>query len=247
MSQEAITEIDMDVFSRRIGPYFTWLESRIESGWQQSDSVQKDVLKEVKYLATTMRARFILGVSKDDFTKEVQRAVDLFELAAEAFPGESDEIEAKLKHFAKGVQEELGAQFLPSEYRTEGPRPPKPPEPHPFPMPEPEPVPEPDKPEEPEEEKISKLEPAKQKADTKKTVAEPPKEEIKKIDTQKTEIKKQKPEANVTKAKKSGAQKTTRAKETAKTPKQKTAEKPRKTRKNFLVRWLKGFIWGPED
>lgn len=209
MSQEAITEIDMDVFSRRIGPYFTWLESRIESGWQQNDSIPKDLLKEVKYLATTMRARFILGVSREDFTREVQRAVELFELASEAFPGESDEVESKLKHFCKGVQEELGAQFIPAEYRTASPQP-KPLDPHPFPMPDPMPMPEPDGPEEPDEEKISqKIEPVKAKsresADSreledalkrrssvtvKKPVVQASKIEIKKVEVSKIEIKK---------------------------------------------------------
>jgi len=115
MNQEAMQEIDMDVFSRRIGPYFSWLESKIESGWQQSDHIPKDILKETKYLATTMRARFILGVTKPDFVKEVERALELFEIAIEAFPGESDEIESKIKHFTKGISEELGPEFLPEK------------------------------------------------------------------------------------------------------------------------------------
>ena len=117
MAQEAITEIDMDIFSRRVGPYFTWLESKIESGRTQSDSVKKDVLKEVRYLATNMRARFILGLSREDFTKEVRRTLELFELATEAFPEESEEVETKTKHFCKGISEELGLQFLPEDYR----------------------------------------------------------------------------------------------------------------------------------
>jgi hypothetical protein len=247
MSQEAITEIDMDVFSRRIGPYFSWLESRIESGWQQNDSVQKDVLKEVKYLATTMRARFILGVTREDFAKEVQRAVELFELAQEAFNGESDEVESKLKHFCKGVQEELGAQFLPPEYRTESPRP-QPLDPHPFPTPEPMPGPEPDEPEEPEEpeeQKISKVAPAKPKAEAKKPVVAAPKVEMKKVEAPKVEVKVAKPKAKKVEAPKI---KTAPVKKTE--PKQikaKPAEKPRKSGKRFfLVRWVKGFIWGDE-
>ena len=250
MSQEAITEIDMDVFSRRIGPYFSWLESRIESGWQQNDSVQKDVLKEVKYLATTMRARFILGVSKEDFTREVQRTVELFELAGEAFQEESDEVESKLKHFAKGVQEELGAQFLPAEYRTESPRPLKPLDPHPFPTPEPMPGPEPDEPEEPEEpeeQKISKVAPAKQKVEAKKPVVTAPKVEIKKVEAPKVEIKKEvkvaKPKAKKVEVPKVEIKKEVKVAKA----KAKPAEKPRKSRKSFfLVRWVKGFIWGDE-
>lgn len=249
MSQEAITEIDMDVFSRRIGPYFSWLESRIESGWQQNDSVQKDVLKEAKYLATTMRARFILGVSKEDFTREVQRTVELFELAGEAFQEESDEVESKLKHFCKGVQEELGAQFLPAEYRTESPRPLKPLDPHPFPTPEPMPGPEPDEPEEPEEpqeEKISKVAPVKAKVEVKKPAVAAPKLEIKKVEAPKVEIKKE-----VKVAKKVQAPKVKQAAPVKKVePKQvkaKPAEKPRKSKKSFfLARWVKGFIWGDE-
>ena len=117
MAQEAITEFDMDIFSRRIGPYFTWLESKIESGWQQSDSVPKDVLKETRYLATNMRARFILGIPKQDFALEVKRVLDLFELAMEAFPEEAEEVEIKVRHFCKGIAEELGAEFLPQEYK----------------------------------------------------------------------------------------------------------------------------------
>ncbi len=250
MSQEAITEIDTDVFSRRIGPYFTWLESRIESGWQQSDDIQKDLLKEVKYLATTMRARFILGVSREDFTKEVHRAVELFELASEAFPGESDEVESKLKHFCKGVQEELGAQFIPAEYRTESPRPIKPLDPHPFPTPDPMPMPEPDEPgepEEPDEEKISqKIEPIKAKVAVKKPVVQAPKIEIKKVEVPKVEVKKV--EVKIAKPKKVEIPKVKEVKaEVSKTePKAKTG-KPRKSKKSFfLVRWVKGFIWGSE-
>lgn len=117
MSQEAITEIDMDVFSRRISPYLSWLESKIESGWEQSDAVKKDVLKETRFLATTMRARFILGVSKEDFTKEVARALELFELAMDAFPGRGDEVESRMQHLCKGVVGELGEQFIPQSYR----------------------------------------------------------------------------------------------------------------------------------
>ena len=259
MSQEAITEIDMDVFSRRIGPYFSWLESRIESGWQQSDNIPKDILKEVKYLATTMRARFILGVSKEDFTREVQRAVELFELASEAFSEESDEVESKLKHFCKGVQEELGAQFIPAEYRTEVPRPIKPLDPHPFPMPEPMPMPEPDEPgepEEPDEEKISqKIEPVKAKVAVKKPVVQALKVEIKKAEVSKIEIKKVeapkieiKKEIKITKpkAKKIEAPKVKEIKAApVKTAPAKAKPAARKSKKNFfLVRWVKGFIWG---
>lgn len=118
MAQEAMTELDMDVFSRRISPYFTWLESKIESGWQQSESVQKDVLKECRYLSTNMRARFILGISREDFAKEVRRTLELLELASEAFPAESEEVETKMQLFCKGVSEELGAQFLPEKYQA---------------------------------------------------------------------------------------------------------------------------------
>lgn len=226
MGQEAITEIDMDVFSRRIGPYFSWIESRIESGWQQSDSVEKDILKEVKYLATTMRARFILGVSKEDFSKEVQRTLELFELASEAFPSENDEIESKVKHFCKGVSEELGSQFLPNEYQVHVPRPPQPPEPHPMPgpgpLPGPEPEPGPDHPEpfEPDEEKSIKVEPVKtriKKVETKKLV-----QEVKKA--QEVEIKRQRV-VEVKKAVKKPAKKA-------------------KPKGFFLVRWAKKLIYG---
>lgn len=117
MSQEAITEIDMDVFARRISPYLSWLESKIESGWEQSDTVSKDILKEVRYLSTTMRARFILGVTKEDFAKEVARTIELLELACDAFPRWSEEIDSKLKHFLKGIAGELGADMLPENHR----------------------------------------------------------------------------------------------------------------------------------
>jgi len=151
MPQEVITEIDMDVYSRRIGPYFTWLESKIEGGWEQNETVPKDVLKEAKYLATTMRARFILGVSKGDFSKEVQRTLEMFELSLDAFPSECDEIESKLKHFVKGISEELGAEFIPASYK-EIPLP----QPEPFPMPGPDPLPLPEPLEPgPDEEKIT--------------------------------------------------------------------------------------------
>lgn len=108
-------EVNMDVFARRIAPYFSWLESRIESGWTQSEHITKDVLKETKMLSTNMRARFILGVGRDDFVQEVQRALELFELAADAFPDETDEIESKADSMIKGVSEELGPQFLPGQ------------------------------------------------------------------------------------------------------------------------------------
>jgi hypothetical protein len=234
MSQEAITEIDMDVFSRRIGPYFSWLESRIESGWQQSDSVQKDVLKEVKYLATTMRARFILGVSKDDFAKEVKRTLELFELASDAFPSESDEVESKTKHFCKGVSEELGSQFIPQEHR-------EPLGPGPMPMPEPlVPDPEPD-PLEPDEEKAIKITPEIKTAPRiEKVKTEKPK--IVKVKVEKlTKIEKP---AEVTIAK----LKVQKAKP-VKEPAPKAQEKPaKKTKKKsfFLVRWVKSFIYGED-
>jgi hypothetical protein len=115
MSQAVMQEVNMDVFARRIAPYFSWLESRIESGWTQNEHITKDVLKETKMLSTNMRARFILGVAKDDFVQEVQRALELFELAADAFPDECDEIESKSESLVKGIAEELGHQFLPGQ------------------------------------------------------------------------------------------------------------------------------------
>jgi len=115
MSQAVMQEVNMDVFARRIAPYFSWLESRIESGWTQSEHITKDVLKETKMLSTNMRARFILGVAKDEFIQEVQRALELFELAADAFPDECDEIESKSESLVKGIAEELGPQFLPGQ------------------------------------------------------------------------------------------------------------------------------------
>ncbi|HLC32819.1 MAG TPA: hypothetical protein VJJ82_03265 [Candidatus Nanoarchaeia archaeon] len=125
MTQEEMTELDMDVFSKYIGPYFTWLESNIESGWQQSDSVQKDVLKEVRSIATTMRARFILGVTRNDFAKEIERAMDVLELAVEAFPQESEEIEAKIQQLTSGIAEKLGNDFVPGKFRSRIPSVPK--------------------------------------------------------------------------------------------------------------------------
>ncbi len=114
MTQEAIQEIDMEVFARRISPYFTWLESKIESGWEQHDSITKNVLKECKFLSTNMRAKFILGVSRSDFVPEVQKAIDLFDLAQDAFRPESDEIQAKIQQLIKGLSEELGPTYVPS-------------------------------------------------------------------------------------------------------------------------------------
>ncbi len=234
MAQEAITEIDMDVFSRRIGPYFSWLESRIESGWEQNDSVQKDVLKEVKYLATTMRARFILGVSKEDFSKEVQRTLELFELATDAFPSESDEVETKQKHFCKGIAEELGPQFIPTEYL---PRPPEPLEPHPFPRPEPMPEPEPEpmpgpEPLEPDEEKSVKIEPKKPKVKLTKIEKI---EDAKPVKLQKPKIAKIQKIAEIQKVEKPAD------KVEAKTPK-----KSKKQKGFFLIRWAKNFIYGKD-
>ncbi|MCX6709114.1 MAG: hypothetical protein NTW67_05725 [Candidatus Woesearchaeota archaeon] len=222
MPQEAITEIDMDVYSRRIGPYFSWIESKIEGGWTQSESVQKDVLKEAKYLATTMRARFILGVSKGDFSKEVQRTLELFELSLDAFPEESDEVEAKIRHFVKGVSEELGAEFIPASYRE--PLTPQPPMPDPYPGPEPMPGPEPLEPDEPDEETIK----------TKLVKTEP----VKKIKIEK-KVRRAKIEIETPKA--------VKAKQ-AKTPKPKIQETKREKRGKgfFLVRWAKEFIFGED-
>jgi hypothetical protein len=253
MSQEAITEIDMDVFARRIGPYFTWLESRIESGWQQSDSVQKDILKEIKYLATTMRARFILGVSREDFTKEVHRAIELLTTAAEAFPGESDEIESKMGHFCKGISEELGPQFLPKEHQPNIPRPPQPLEPHPFPMPDPEPGPEPDGPEEPDEEKIKIEAPKVEKIKQKIAKAQPKIEnaEPKVVNVApKVEIAKKKVEAKIEKPKEAKkidvkVKKVEREEKPVKTSKPKTSKKG-KRKGFFLARWVKNFIYGED-
>lgn len=216
MPQEVITEIDMDVYSRRIGPYFTWLESKIEGGWEQNETVPKDVLKEAKYLATTMRARFILGVSKGDFSKEVQRTLELFELSLDAFPTECDEIESKVKHFVKGISEELGAEFIPASYK-EQPLP----QPEPFPMPGPDPLPLPEPLEPgPDDEKISlKTE----------INAEP----IKKIKIQK-----------ITKARFVKKPKTREVKTSAAEKTESKTNKPKKGKGFFLVRWAKGFIFG---
>lgn len=111
--------VDMDIFSRRIGPYFTWLESKIESGWKQSDSVKQDVLKETKALAQSMRARFILGITRSDFSEELDRAVGLFNLALDAFPDYSGEVEQKLQHFTKGINTEFGEDLIPNGAKVE--------------------------------------------------------------------------------------------------------------------------------
>lgn len=121
MTQEAI-ELDMDVFAKHIGPYFSWLESKIESGWEQSDHVQKDVLREVRSTSTTMRARFILGVSRTDFVREVERSIGLLELAKEAFPQESDELDAKIQQLTSGIAEKLGNDLLPAKYKKSLPK-----------------------------------------------------------------------------------------------------------------------------
>jgi hypothetical protein len=116
MTEEQKTEVDMDVFSRRISPYFTWLESRIESGWKQSESFKKNILKETRMIATNMRAKFILGVDKEEFKQELEKAMELFELALDAFPDYSSEVESKMQHFAKGISTEIGPDVLPNGF-----------------------------------------------------------------------------------------------------------------------------------
>lgn len=243
MSQEAITEIDMDVFSRRIAPYFTWLESRIESGWEQTGT-DKDILKDTKHLATTMRARFILGVGVDDFKQEVQRVIALFEAASEAFPHESEEVESKLRHLTKGIAEELGKEFLPGG-RTNGriqepPKPepkPQPPEPEP-PRPEPGDPSEPDKPDKKDKTakrapKVKRAKP-KTKKTKKATKAKKPKAARKKAtSTKKQKPKKQEPAQQPTESK----QEPTPAK-TEKKPKKPKGKTPR------VFRWVKYLIYG---
>jgi len=239
MSQEAITEIDMDVFSRRIGPYFSWLESRIESGWEQNDSIEKDVLKEVRYLATNMRARFILGVAKEDFAKEVERTLELFQLAGEAFPDEVDDVESKVGHFVKGISEELGPEFLPDNT----PRPPEPLDPHPVPeprpIPVPEPVPEPEEPKpEPQQEKVAvqkpKVEIVSEVKVTKKVA------KVKKVKKVKSKVK---PVETKVEPKVEAKQKVTVKPKV----KAKPAKKARKSKKKFfLVRWARNFIYGDD-
>src|SRR3989338_3073115 len=96
MPQDQVSEFGMDVFSRRIGPYFAWLESRIESGWEQNESVSVDVLKEVRQLSNAMRARFILGVPTAELSNEVLQVIELFNIAADAFQYESEDIEEKV-------------------------------------------------------------------------------------------------------------------------------------------------------
>lgn len=106
--------IDVDIFSRRISPYFTWLESKIESGWSQSENVDANVLKEAKHLAESMRARFILGLTREDFVVEIQRTLDLFDLALDAFPDYAGEVETKVQHFTKGLRTEFGDDVVPN-------------------------------------------------------------------------------------------------------------------------------------
>jgi hypothetical protein len=256
MSQEAIQEIDMDVFSRRIGPYFSWLESRIESGWEQGDRVEKNLLKEVKYLATTMRARFILGVSNGDFAKEVERTLELFELAQDAFPDESEEVENKMKHFCKGISEELGPQFLPDSV----PRPPEPPEPHPVPEPEPEPepvpppLPEPEPEPEPQENVKVKLGVEQPEVASLKVKIKPKLnvKAIKEENTVHVKIAKPKVKKAKKKVKKAKKVKTVKVKkvevkkvEAVEEVKEAVKQTPKKGKKtaNAVIRWLKDFIY----
>jgi len=104
-------EVDMDLFSRRIGPFFSWLESKIESGWTQNDG-KNNLLKQSRELSTNMRGRFITGITIEELKKEIQLFEEFFNLALDKFPDYSDEIEAKLEHFYKGLKTELGEEIL---------------------------------------------------------------------------------------------------------------------------------------
>jgi len=114
MESKAKELIELDIFSRRVSPYFTWLESKIESGWSQSENVEANVLKEAKYLAESMRARFILGLNREEFMEEIRRTLELFELALDAFPDFASEIETKVQHFTKGLRTEFGEDVIPN-------------------------------------------------------------------------------------------------------------------------------------
>lgn len=99
--------VDMEIFSRRIGPYFSWLESKIEGSWA-SEPRGEELLKETRAVSTSMRARFILGVPKKEFPSEVEKAADLLKQARDAFPDYSADVETKLQHFTKGITTEFG-------------------------------------------------------------------------------------------------------------------------------------------
>jgi len=248
MSQEAIEEIDMDVFSRRIGPYFSWLESRIDSGWEQEDSAERDILKEVKYLATTMRARFILGVSKEDFRKEVKRTLELFEQASDAFRDECDEIEAKMKHFTKGVAEELGPQFLPDSPRPVPPDPHPAPEPQPAPEPTPPPIPEPEPepgPEPlPEERKVKLVKPKVSRSRKTKVKAVKAKVEAK-VEEITVESKPKKARRKQVKAKVEVKPEAPKVQELKiETEKPKAAEPKKGKKQHPVVKWFRDFLHG---
>jgi len=261
MAQEAISEVDMDVFSRRIAPYFTWLESRIESGWEQTGS-DKDILKEAKHLATTMRARFILGVSVEEFHEEIKRVVALFESAAEAFPHEGDEIDAKLKHLCKGISEELGMNFLPSDYQSQSASIDASKREAPAPVQDAEDSKEAREESTPSEPDVApeppKAAPAKPKARKKKARVETEdktatavSKPAKKTKTKKTKKTAKKKTAKKTKKKtvKSKPASEPDAKQTAPadTPTPKTETKPAKPKRQpLLVRWAKYLIYGKE-
>lgn len=256
MSQTVMQEVNMDVFARRIAPYFSWLESRIESGWTQSEHITKDVLKETKMLSTNMRARFILGVGRDDFVHEVQRALELFDLAADAFPEECDEIESKSESLVKGIAEELGPQFLPGQTSivVEKPKVPK--------------VEEAVKVEKSVEIAVQKVEkPQTQKIEKPKVEKVAPKVEVKKVAVKK-QVKKAKPKVEKTEKPKAAKPEPKITKKEFKMPKIKMPELPKlpkvnlpkvkipslpkfkiskKSVRNFApIKWVREFIFGED-
>ncbi len=101
----------MDLFSRRIGPYFSWIESKIESGWIQNDG-KNSLLRKAKELSTNMRARFITGIDLIELKEEISIFEEFFNTALDKFPDYSDEIEIKLEHFYKGIRAEVGEEVL---------------------------------------------------------------------------------------------------------------------------------------
>ena len=112
---EADKPVGLEFYNKKIMPYLSWLESFIETHKPEGF---EELLKQITSTTHELQKEFTTRISHEEFIPIVQRILSLFDLAAESFPEQEQDIEKHADLFIAGIRDELGEKYLPEEHKT---------------------------------------------------------------------------------------------------------------------------------
>jgi hypothetical protein len=95
----------IEVFQKRFGSYLSWLSSMIEL-WERNP----ELLRRIDVTSKLMREKYVNGVNLADLEDDSKIVQELFEIVADAYPDEVEQVESKLSHFLSGIKEMQGSE-----------------------------------------------------------------------------------------------------------------------------------------